>query len=445
MAGGSVAPPYPEELHIRYPKVGETNPTVTFHLLHLSNLSAGVQKVDFTSFAPSDLLITEVAWVAEAHERVLFRTMNRVQNQEKLILVDVSSGTTTTVRERDGSDGWLDNNLAIQYIPGHSPPSYVDLSDHTGYAHLYLYPVTGGAPIPLTSGTWEVASIVKIDVARNTLYYISTERDSTERHLYAVDLDGRNKRAIVDTNKDGYWAASFSSDGGYYIASYNGPDVPYQLLYSVNDTTTSIATINDNAALKGKLAAFKLPTVAWSTLKHPDGYEMNVVEYRPPNFNPRKKYPLLFDIYGGPGSQETQKTWRRSVGWNAYVTSDPELEYVIISVDNRGTGYKGRAFRALVNRQLGGLEAVDQVWAAREWGKKSYVDERKIAIWGWSYGGYLTSKVVELDSGVFSLGLVSNPSFGFGFVLSRDGGFLDQFWVAETLGRLEWCFLCSWL
>lgn len=136
---------------------------------------------------------------------------------------------------------------------------------------------------------------------------------------------------------------------------------------------------------------------------------MNVVEFLPPNFNPRKKYPVLFDIYGGPGSQETQKTFRRNVGWNAYVGSDPELEYIILSVDNRGTGFKGRAFRTLVNRQLGKLEALDQVWAAKQWAKKSYVDEKKIAIWGWSYGGYLTSKVLELDSGAFSLGLVGFP------------------------------------
>lgn len=405
MAGQSTAPPYPEELHIRYPKVGEPNPTATFHLLNLSDLSAGVKKIEFESFSPEDLLITEVAWVAEEHERVLFRTMNRVQNQEKLVLVDVESGNSSVVRERDGSDGWLDNNLAIQYIPGLNPPSYVDLSDHSGYAHIYLYPVSGETPTALTSGPWEVTSIVKIDVARNTLYYLSTEHDSTERHLYAVDLTGKNKRALVDATEPGYWTASFSSSAGYYIATYNGPGIPYQKLYSIANNTL-IATLNDNAALEKKLSVFSIPSVSWSTVKHPDGYELNVVEYRPPHFNPHRKYPVLFDIYGGPGSQETAKTWRRGVSWSTYVASDPELEYIVLSVDNRGTGFKGRAFRTLVNRHLGGLEAQDQVWAAREWAKKSYVDARKIVIWGWSYGGYLTSKVLELDSGAFSLGLV---------------------------------------
>lgn len=122
-----------------------------------------------------------------------------------------------------------------------------------------------------------------------------------------------------------------------------------------------------------------------------------------------KRYPVLFNIYGGPGSQETGKRFRRTANWRTYVSSDPELEYIVLTVDNRGTGFKGRAFRSLVTGKLGRLEAEDQVWAAREYSKREYVDKDKIAIWGWSFGGYLTAKVVELDSGVFSLGLVWPP------------------------------------
>ncbi|KAH8154005.1 uncharacterized protein LAJ45_01772 [Morchella importuna] len=386
-------------------------------------------EIEFDSFSPEDLLITEVAWVAEEHEAVIFRTMNRVQNLEKLIVVDVKSASSSVVRERDGTDGWIDNNLAIRYIPGLSTPSYIDISDHTGYAHLYLYPVAGGSPIALTSGEYEVVSIVKVDVSRNVVYYLSTERDSTERHLYSVGLDGKGKKALVDTNKDGYWGASFSDGGAYYILSYRGPDLPHQELYSVNNTNVAIKSMTDNAALKTKLAEFDLPAVSWSTLKHPDGYELNVVEYLPPNFDPKKKYPVLFRIYGGPGAQETGKTFRRTVGWNSYVASDPELEYIVLSVDNRGTGFKGRAFRALVSRQLGKLEAQDQVWAAQQWAKKSYVDEKKIAIWGWSFGGYLTSKVLELDSGVFSLGLITAPV--------SDWRFYDSIYTERYMGTLE--------
>jgi dipeptidyl-peptidase 4 len=179
-------------------------------------------------------------------------------------------------------------------------------------------------------------------------------------------------------------------------------------LYAIN-STTPLRTINDNTSLKSKLAEYKLPKISWFTLKHPSGYELNVLERLPPNFRKGKKYPVLFDIYGGPGSQETAKSFRRTVDWSTYLGSDPELEYIVLSVDNRGTGFKGRKFRTLVAKQLGKLEAEDQVWAAQEYAKREYVDKDHIAIWGWSYGGYLTSKVVETDTGVFTLGLVCFP------------------------------------
>jgi dipeptidyl-peptidase-4 len=415
MASQKIAPPYPRELEIRYPKVSEKNPTVTFNLLNVGAIhsSVDVKEIAFDAFAADDLIIGEVAWVADEHESVIFRTFNRVQDQEKHVLVDVASGSAKIVRERDGTDGWLDNTLAIQYVGkvgSGSANYYLDLSDHTGWSHLYLYPVQGGPPKALTKGQWEVTSIAKIDAPRGLVYYFSTERHSTERHLYSISLTSGEKKALVDTNTAGYWGASFSADGGYYILSYNGPSIPYQKLYSIN-STTPLQTINDNAKLKAKLAAYKLPVIKYHTLQHPDGYTLNAKEILPADFNPRKKYPVLFDPYGGPGAQQVSKSYN-PIAWRHYIASDPELQYIVVTVDNRGTGYKGRAFRSLVTGQLGKLEAADQVWAGKLWGKKPYVDKNHIAMWGWSYGGYLTSKVIETNSGVFSLGLITAPVSG---------------------------------
>lgn len=414
-AGQSVAPPYPSNLDIRYPKVGETNPTVTFHLLKAGEETPA--KVEFESFAPEDLLITEVAWVTDDHSHVIFRTMNRVQDLEKLVLVDVEGGgKTKIVRERDGTDGWIDNNLAITYIPKSKPPAYLDLSDHSGYMHIYLFSRDGSfEPKALTSGKWEVTSVANIDTKRGIVYYISTERDSTERHLYSVSLTkpGENKINLVDVKAPGYWGASFSTGSGYYLLSYNGPDIPWQKLYSISadgSKHTLIRTVQDNADLRKKLADYKLPQFRWSKLQQPSGVELNALERLPANFNPKKKYPVLFDIYGGPGSQETGKQFR-TVDWNTYIGSDPELEYIVLAVDNRGTGYLGREFRASVTKQLGKLEAQDQIWAAQQWAKRDYVDAKHIVIWGWSYGGYLTSKVIEANTqaDVFSRGLITAP------------------------------------
>jgi dipeptidyl-peptidase-4 len=409
MASQTIAPQNPRELKIRYPKVSEANPTVAFNILHVPAALAGipeVQGVEIDTF--DDLIISEVAWTADKHEHVTFRAMNRVQDREKLVLVDVETGSGKVVRERNGTDGWLDDNLAIQYV-GEIGGSkyYLDLSDHTGWTHLYLYPVTGGTPKALTSGEWEVTSIVKFDASRNLVYFLSTEHHSTERHLYAVSLATGKKTPLVDTSEAGCWSASFSASANYYILSYLGPDIPWQKLYSTN-SSTPIQTLTTNSALEEQLTHYSLPTTRYTTLRHPSGYTLNVREILPANFSPHKRYPVLFTPYGGPGSQEVIKTYS-APNWRTYLGSDPELEYILVTVDNRGTGYKGRTFRSAVSGQLGKLEAADQIWAAQEWAKKPYVSYEHIAIWGWSYGGYLTAKVVEADSGAFSLGLITAP------------------------------------
>ncbi|PWW77995.1 hypothetical protein C7212DRAFT_276802 [Tuber magnatum] len=414
MDGQRVAPTYPKEIRTKYTKPGEKIPAVTFHLIEVNNKSAP-RKKDIQTLTQDNLIISEVAWVTENHEHVILRMQNRVRDTEKFVLVDVKSGNAQVVRERDGTDGWLENNFAItcefsvrEYVPGLSTPSYVDISDHSGWSHIYLYQVSGGEPIALTSGNWEVTAIHSIDSKRGLVHYQSTERDSTERHIFTVSLDGKTKKPLVDTTKEGHYSASFSPGGEYYILSYAGPNLPWQELRCIN-SDTPIRMINDNASLKEKLSAYSLPEISWSTLKHPDGYELNLLERLPPNFRKGKKYPVLFDIYGGPGSQRTEKTFRQTVDFRAYLGSDPELEYIVVSVDNRGTGYKGRKFRTMTVGQLGKLEAEDQVWAAREYAKRHYVDADKIVIWGWSFGGYLTGKVLELDSGAFSLGIMTAP------------------------------------
>ena len=432
------APSYPTDLDIRYPKVGETNPTVTVHLIDVESLSESTIPID--AFPPDDLVIGEVAWVTDTNEHVLVRAFNRVQDQDKHVLINVEAGSVSIVRERDGTDGWLDNTLAVTYIGslesnGTSASRmnatsgtlqsnsrmvnntnntmdtgdkfYLDLSDETGYTHIYMFPVEGGEPIALTEGEWEVREILKVDQERKLVYYTSTEGHSTESHLYSVSYITQEKEPLVDDSKPAMWSSSFSSEGGYYILSYLGPGIPFQELYSVN-STEPIRLLTDNRDLRNQLNEYNLPRLTYKELKHPEGFTLNVMERLPVNFDPSKQYPAIFNPYGGPGSQMVTKAWQR-LSWPAYISSDPELEYIVYTVDNRGTGYKGRAFRSAVTSQLGKLEAEDQIWAAEQLSQESFVDNDRITMWGWSFGGYLTAKVVEKDSGVFSLGMITAP------------------------------------
>jgi dipeptidyl-peptidase-4 len=404
-----IAPSYPRELKIRYPKVSETNPTVTLSLLNVA--SNEVTTVPIDAFNATDLVIGEVAWLTDTHTTVAAKVFNRVQDQQKVVAVDAASNKATVINERDGTDGWLDNLLSITYIgpigSSDTTPYYIDISDHSGWAHLYLFPVTGGDAIPLTKGEWEVTSIVSIDTKRQLVYYLSTQHHSTERHLYSVSYSTFDVTPLVDDTVAAYWSASFSSKAGYYILTYSGPDVPYQELYSTNETKP-IRTITSNAETIKKIKEYALPNITYFELPLPSGETLNVMQRLPVGFSPEKKYPILFTPYGGPGAQEVTKRWQ-SMNFKAYIASDPDLEYVTWTVDNRGTGYKGRKFRSAVTGQLGLLEAEDQIYAAKQAANHPWIDEDHIGIWGWSYGGYLTSKVLEKDSGAFTLGLITAP------------------------------------
>lgn len=449
MDNQKIAPPYPSELDIRYPKVGTTNPTVQFRLLDLASYEVADVPVD--AFPEDDVIIGEVAWATEGHDGVLYRAFNRVQDRSKVVLVSVACSSGTVVHERDGTDGWLDNNLAIVYVgalDGNDKAEkdktyYVDLSDQSGWAHIYLFPVQGGEPIQLTSGEWEVATISKVDPERQLIYFTSTKHHSTERHLYSVSYQNHKMTPLVDDTVAAYWEASFSSGGMYYLLWYMGPDVPYQDLYSI-DSDEPMRTITSNADLVHKLEEYSLPEISYFELEIPSGQSINVMQRLPANYDPQKKYPVLFTPYGGPGAQEVSKRWQ-SLGWNAYIASDPELEYITWTVDNRGTGFKGRAFRALVAKQLGRLEAEDQVFAASQLAKDAWVDSEHMGayttriqdrnstnnsgIWGWSYGGYLTAKVLETDSDVFSFGISTAPV--------SDWRFYDTMYTERYMKTLE--------
>lgn len=410
MDNQKLAPTYPKELDLRYPKVGSTNPTVQLNILDISSGEYSTIAVD--AFEAEELIIGEVVWVTESHDALLYRAFNRVQDKDAHVVVDPSTGKSNIVRQRDGTDGWLEHTLAISFVgplkTHKNQTYYIDLSDEDGWAHIYLYPVNGGDPIQLTSGEWEVAAILHVDTEKSLVYYQASTQHSTERHIYKVSWATNKTTPLVDESVPAYWSASFSPKGGYYILSYLGPDVPYQEVYAIN-STKPISTLVDNKEFYETISEYNLPNNTYFELEHPDGYTLNVMQQLPPNFDPSKKYPVLFTPYGGPNSQSVSKRFQ-ALGWKAYIGSDPELEYIVYTVDNRGTAFRGRKYRSLVTSQLGKLEPLDQIWAAEQLIEKfDFINAEKFGMWGWSYGGYLTAKTLEVDSGVFTFGLITAP------------------------------------
>ncbi|KAI9486848.1 MAG: dipeptidyl peptidase IV N-terminal region-domain-containing protein [Benjaminiella poitrasii] len=431
---------YPSELTIKYPKAGSPNPLVTLHIHSLesgttamvtsnSTSNATVHKSDnFFELKDTDRIITDVIWATETNTHLLFKQTNRVQDIETTSLVTLGRSLKNetfvdTIRTYKPSDGgWIDSAQTMVYIPNNnstaaasSSPQYLDIIDNEdGYMHLALLKASTDAndePLWLTSGDWEVIpGTVEVDHDRQLVHYISTERSHLERHLYRIDLSQASpmssKTCLTCSDQEdvhAYFTVSFSPKHGYYILQYEGPEIPTTVVKKV-DNATFESVLQDNNALKSLLANYDLPRTRMVPVKS-GGVEMIAMEVLPPDFSVSKKYPVLFHVYGGPGSQLA--SYQFELTWSTFLAS--KLGYIIVTVDGRGTGFKGRKFRSGVRGRLGELETIDQINAARHWASLEYVDPSRIAIWGWSYGGYMASKVIEANSGVFVAGLAVAP------------------------------------
>ncbi|GAW14526.1 hypothetical protein ANO14919_039290 [Xylariales sp. No.14919] len=403
---------YPEVQQLKYPKAGSPNPFVD--LLFYDIVKGDTFAVDIEGgFAQDDLLITDITW---AGDKVLIKETNRVSDIMRVVLVDVIARSGKTVRTVDVSEidgGWFEIDHDTTFIPadpenGRPEDGYLDTVIHDNGDHIaYFSPLDASEPVMLTSGNWEVVGGPSaVDLRNNVAYFSATKESSIQRHIYSVKFDGSDLKAITDTSREGYYSASFSRKAGYALITYQGPNVPTQKVINTPSNPESFEhVIEQNKDLAAKAKQHELPLLEYGTITV-DDVELNYVERRPPHFNPNKKYPVLFQQYSGPGSQSVNKKF--SVDFQSYVAAN--LGYVVVTVDGRGTGFIGRKARVIVRKNLGKWEAHDQIAAAKIWAAKPYTDEAKIAIWGWSYGGFQTLKTLEQDAGeTFKYGMAVAP------------------------------------
>ena len=403
---------YPEVRMIKYPKAGAHNPIVDLKFYDV--VRGDVFSVDISGgFEDEDRLITVVVW---AGDQVLIKETNRVSDKLRAILVDVKARTGKTVRTMDieGIDGgWFEISHKTKYIPadpskGRPHDGYIDTVVHDNNDHLaYFTPMDNDNPILLTSGNWEVVDAPSaVDLDRNLVYFVATKESSIQRHVYQVKLSGQDLAPVTDTTAEGYYRVSFSTGAGYALLSYQGPGIPWQKVISTPSNPNDYRhVVEQNKDLAENAKKYELPILIYGTIKV-DGVDLNYVERRPPHFDERKKYPVLFQQYSGPGSQSVDK--RFAVNYESFVAAG--LGYLCVTVDGRGTGFIGRKNRVITRGNLGHYESHDQIAAAKIWAKKKYVDPARLAIWGWSFGGFNTLKTLEQDAGqTFSYGMAVAP------------------------------------
>lgn len=404
---------YPEVKQIKYPKAGAPNPVVDMLFYDVSKDQAFAVDIP-GGFPDEDRIIFNIVWAEDG--KALVSESNRESDRVRVSLVDVLTQTGQTVRTIDLKEvdgGWIEPTQQMKYIPadpasGRLEDGYVDTVVFEYGNHLaYFSPLNSSVPTMLTKGDWEVdGGAAAVDLQNNLVYFVAAKEAPGQRHLYSVKLDGSGMESLVPTNEAAYWSAAFSSGAGYITLTYQGPGIPHQKVVSTPANSEKIdQTLEDNKALAQMASSHELPHQVFSNVTV-DGYALQVVERRPPHFDPKKKYPVLFYLYGGPGSQMVNRGFH--VDFQSYIASS--LGYIVVTVDGRGTGFIGRKARTIVRNELGKYEAHDQIATAKMWSEKAYVDSSRMAIWGWSYGGFMTLKVLEMDAGeTFKYGMSVAP------------------------------------
>lgn len=392
---------YPESYVYKYPKAGEANSVVGVNVYDL--VSAKTVKLD-TGTDPNQYL-PRMKWTQSA-STVAVQRMNRLQNKLELLHCDPTTGKAQVVlTETDKAYVEVTNDLT--YLK--DGKRFVWSSERDGFKHLYLYTLDGKEPLQLTKGQWDVIDLKGVDEVNGLVYFTSAETHPRERQLYRVNLKGAGKQRL--TEGTGSHEAEFSPTFSYYFDTHSSFGVPPTTTLFEAKTPKKIKVVEANDVVKTRLGQFTLSQVEFfqftTTGAGFDKATLNGWMLKPANFDADKKYPVLLYVYGGPGSQTAEDKW----GGTNYLWFQllAQQGYIIVSVDNRGTGARGAAFKKSTYANLGKLEIEDQIEVAKYVGSLMYVDKSRIGMWGWSYGGYMTSLAMTKGADYFKTGVAVAP------------------------------------
>jgi len=387
---------YPEEYRFKYPKAGEENSVVTLHLFDLE--SGETQRVD--TGEETDQYIPRIQWTRDP-EVFSFQRLNRHQNHLEILLADVAGGETEVLYEE--TNQWFINitdDLAFLEDGRH----FVISSEMSGYNHLYIYDMMTDEMRAITEGDFDVQRFLGIDEEEGLAYYLARKDSPLTNDLYSITLDGEHVARL--TSGEGTHSPSFSSGFHYFInRNSTASDPPVYSIHRADGTLVEV--LEDNAELVGRVQDHGFVEPEFFSFTTSEGVSLNAQMIRPAGFDPQQQYPVLMYVYGGPGHQAVVDSWNTYNG--VWFQKLAQKGYLIVTVDNRGTGGRGETFRKMTYLQLGKYETIDQIEAAKYLGVLDYVDASRIAIFGWSYGGYLSSLCLAKGADVFSAAIAVAP------------------------------------
>ena len=385
---------YPDLYTFKYPKAGEDNSKVTAHLLNIEN--SRIIPINLGDYE----YIPRLEWSGSSN-KLIIQTMNRHQNHLKYHLVVPGSEPLISkcfYEEKSETYIDIDNNLLILKDGN----TILRTSEADGYNHIYRLSFDG-INKQITKGKWDVIEFLGIDDNNTNIYYSSAENGPLYKSIYKIGIDG-NKKTIISSEK-GYNDVDFSNGMKYFIKTHSDANTPP--VYTLCDNKgKELRTLDNNLELRNTLSEYNLGKKEFITFKGQET-QLNGWIIKPADFDPAKKYPVYINIYGGPGSNMVDDSWG-SVNY-MYHQLLAQHGYIIVSVDPRGTMYRGADFKKSTYLQLGKLETEDFIAVAKELQSFSYVDPSRIGIMGWSYGGFMTSLAMTKGADVFKMGIAVAP------------------------------------
>lgn len=392
---------YNKDYRYKYPKAGEANSKVEIHIYDVAN-----GKDVKAQYEQGDIYIPRIKWTTDDNSLVVF-WMNRHQDDLKLLTTNARTGASNLLYE-EKNKYFVEINDDWWFLK--DGKHFIFSSEMNGYRHLYLYSLDGKNKTQVTKGNYEVTEVNGVDEVNKRIFYTMAYPRPMDRNLFVTDFTGRKTFQL--TQGQAWHKVEFNDDFTQYYDFKTDVNTPQ--VVTLNSITANkkaigsslIKTVSESAKQKEKINEYEISKAELIRVPNSKGDTLNGWMLKPANFDASKKYPVLFCNYGGPGSQQVANRFGAVSFWHQLLA---QKGFIVVSIDNTGTGFRGEEFKKKTYLQLGKFEIEDQIDAAKYLGSMPFVDKNNIGHWGWSYGGFMSSLAITKGADIFSAAVAVAP------------------------------------